>query len=316
MGEFADAVRDRLRDALAERRPSLDWETEYRVRRTPVDVVGTSPDRFVTVEVEWRRADPVNNTAKLFYYADEGEVDEYDEVVVCQLFSGYYDLASGGVSSKREVAEFVGETAAESVEHVSFHPCGFQSTRRSAAVTGRRDGACGPTKRPPKSGRFSDSLAGVRSLRAEEEPESETVDQSVRERERQRVGHADPEQRERPADAEAVEQRWHAEREQEAENEHREDHLDPPVVRARGGRARPDPQVPGEETRNDDGDERGREVEGDGGPGGPKVPRDREKSEQEDVRAGNRPLKTADESGSARGHVRGSARPGKTVSAI
>ncbi|WP_276280176.1 hypothetical protein [Halorussus caseinilyticus] len=122
MGEFADAVRDRLRDALAERRPSLDWETEYRVRRTPVDVVGTSPDRFVTVEVEWRRADPVNNTAKLFYYADEGEVDEYDEVVVCQLFSGYYDLASGGVSSKREVAEFVGETAAESVEHVSFHP--------------------------------------------------------------------------------------------------------------------------------------------------------------------------------------------------
>lgn len=124
MGEFAEAVRDRLRNALAKRRPSLDWETEHRIRRTPVDVVGTDEktDRFVAVELEWRRADPVNNTAKLFYYADEGEMSEYSEVVICQLFSGYYDLASGGVSSKREVAEFVGETAAESVERVAYHP--------------------------------------------------------------------------------------------------------------------------------------------------------------------------------------------------
>lgn len=128
VGEFAENVRDRLRNALAERQPTLDWETEHRVRRTPVDVVGTSdamaegPDRLVAVELEWRRADPANNTAKLFYYADEGDFSEYEEVVVCQLFSGYYDLASGGISSKREVAEFVGETAAESVERVSFHP--------------------------------------------------------------------------------------------------------------------------------------------------------------------------------------------------
>nr|WP_132059177.1 hypothetical protein [Halorussus amylolyticus] len=121
MGEFAEAVRDRLRDALAERRPSLDWETEHRIRRTPVDVVGRDSDRFVAVELEWRRADPANNTAKLFYYADDGDLDA-DEVVVCQLFSGYYDLEDVGVSSKREVAEFVGETAAESVERVSFHP--------------------------------------------------------------------------------------------------------------------------------------------------------------------------------------------------
>ena len=122
MGEFAEAVRDRLRDALTERRPSLDWTTEYRIRRTPVDVVGTSDERLAAVELEWRRADPVNNTAKLFYYTDEGEIDEYDEVVICQLFSGYYDLAGEGVSSKREVAEFVGETAAASVERVAFHP--------------------------------------------------------------------------------------------------------------------------------------------------------------------------------------------------
>jgi hypothetical protein len=123
MGEFADDVRDRLRDALAERQPSLDWETEHYLRRTPVDVTATSEDddRFVAVELEWRRADPANNTAKLFYYAEDGAIEQ-DEIVVCQLFSGYYDLDSGGVSSKREVAEFVGETAAESVEGVSFHP--------------------------------------------------------------------------------------------------------------------------------------------------------------------------------------------------
>lgn len=137
VGEFADAVRDRLYDALGERRPDLDWTTEHRVRTTPVDVVGVGgtaaddapahgsepdPPRFVAVEVEWRRADPANNTAKLFYYAAEGEFDGYDEVVVCQVFSGYYDLDSGGVSSKREVAEFVGRTAAATVERVSYRP--------------------------------------------------------------------------------------------------------------------------------------------------------------------------------------------------
>lgn len=125
MGEFADDVRDRLRDDLRERRPSLDWETEHRIQRTPVDVVGKNENRFVAVELEWRRADPANNTAKLFYYVSEGEFSEYDEIVVCQVFTGYYDLASGGISSKREVAEFVGETAAEAFEHVSFHPVTF-----------------------------------------------------------------------------------------------------------------------------------------------------------------------------------------------
>jgi hypothetical protein len=124
VGEFAEAVRDRLRNALRERRPNLDWETERYLRRTPVDVVGADEEQFVAVELEWRRADPVNNTAKLFYYAEDGAIEE-DEVVIFQLFSGYYDLASGGLSSKREVAEFVGETAAESVERVSFHPLGL-----------------------------------------------------------------------------------------------------------------------------------------------------------------------------------------------
>lgn len=122
VGEFAETVRDRIRDALAERRPALSWETEHRVRRTPVDVVGTTDRRFVAVELEWRRADPVNNTAKLFYYCSEGDLAEYDEITVVQAFTGYYDLASGGVSSKRETAEFVGRVAADAVDHVAFYP--------------------------------------------------------------------------------------------------------------------------------------------------------------------------------------------------
>ncbi|EFW90666.1 hypothetical protein ZOD2009_18270 [Haladaptatus paucihalophilus DX253] len=125
MGEFAETVRDYVRDTLAERLPRFDWETEHRIRRTPVDVVGRTDDRFVAVELEWRRADSVNNTAKLFYYVDSGDLDRYDRISVVQVFTGYYDLSSGGVSSKREIAEFVGTVTADSFEHVSFSPVTF-----------------------------------------------------------------------------------------------------------------------------------------------------------------------------------------------
>jgi hypothetical protein len=99
VGDFAVAARDRIRDTLAERLPRFVWVTEHRIQRPPVDVVGCTDDRFVAVELEWRRADPANNTAKLFYYVDEGELEGYDRIAVFQLFTGYYDLASGGVSS-------------------------------------------------------------------------------------------------------------------------------------------------------------------------------------------------------------------------
>ncbi|WP_227352920.1 hypothetical protein [Haladaptatus salinisoli] len=128
MGEFAEAARDRIRDTLAERLPRFAWGTEHRIRRTPVDVAGRTDDRFVAVELEWRRADPVNNTAKLFYYVDEGELAEYEQITVFQAFTGYYNLDGGGISSKREVAEFVGNVAAESFERVSFHPVTFGLT--------------------------------------------------------------------------------------------------------------------------------------------------------------------------------------------
>ncbi|PSQ47018.1 hypothetical protein BRD15_07865 [Halobacteriales archaeon SW_6_65_15] len=128
MGEFADAVAVRLRDALAERQPNLDWETEYRIGRTPVDVVGASDDLFVAVELEWRRADPADNTAKLFRHLAEGGFAASDEICVCQVFTGYYDLQSGGVSSKRENAEFVGSVAEDAFDRFRYRPVRFDLT--------------------------------------------------------------------------------------------------------------------------------------------------------------------------------------------
>jgi len=140
VGEFADAVQERLRERLAERRPSLDWRTEYRVGPTPVDVAGVGGGTGVPgsdasesiddgtlalVELEWRRADPADNSAKLFRHLADGALDDHDRIVVCQVFTAYYDLARGGVSSKRENAEFVGRVAAEAFDRVAYAPVNF-----------------------------------------------------------------------------------------------------------------------------------------------------------------------------------------------
>lgn len=125
MGAFAEAVQDRLAATLAERRPTFDWTTEHRVARTPIDVAGIDGDRLVAVELEWRRADPADNTAKLFRHLADGALDEYDEIAVFQVFTDYYDLASGGVSSKRLNAEFVGRTAADQFGHLSYQAVDF-----------------------------------------------------------------------------------------------------------------------------------------------------------------------------------------------
>jgi hypothetical protein len=123
VGAFADAVNDRLREGLAERRPRFEWTREYRLGGTPVDIVGRGPDRLVAIELEWRRADPADNTAKLFRHIHDSDVDR--RVAVCQVFTAYYDLASGGVSSKRKNAEFVGRVAARTLPDLSYHPVEF-----------------------------------------------------------------------------------------------------------------------------------------------------------------------------------------------
>jgi hypothetical protein len=126
MGEHASQVQSWLRERLAVLQCSLDWQTEYTLGGTPVDVAGIGPDTLVLVEVEWRRADPVDNTATLFRHLVDGILasttdGSADSIVVVQLFTDYYDLVRGGVSSKRQNAEFVGDRIAGSFPHVSYH---------------------------------------------------------------------------------------------------------------------------------------------------------------------------------------------------
>ena len=120
MGEFAEAVQERICEHLRESHPDYTWETERYVEGTPVDVAGERTGHLVVVELEWRRADPADNTAKLLRHLAEGALDDHERVDVFQAFTGYYDLKSGGVSSKRENAEFVGETAAGAFEMVTY----------------------------------------------------------------------------------------------------------------------------------------------------------------------------------------------------
>lgn len=120
MGEAANRVQHHLRDRLACALPGYEWHEEHVVGDTPVDVAGVG-DALVLVELEWRRADPANNTVKLFRELVETDLaSSFDSVHVVQLFSRYYDLASGGVSTKRRNAVFVGERVAETVPAATF----------------------------------------------------------------------------------------------------------------------------------------------------------------------------------------------------
>ena len=127
MGAFASDVNDRLRKGLAERRPRFEWETEYAIGATRADIGGESPRHLVLVELEWRRADPADNTAKLFRHLSEGTI-EHPRVSVFQVFTGKYDLVSGGIESRRKNAEFVGRTAADAFEELSYWPVEFEMT--------------------------------------------------------------------------------------------------------------------------------------------------------------------------------------------
>lgn len=124
MGEFATAVQNYLSTQLGERSPEFEWETEYTVAGTPIDIAGHSNGELILIELEWRRADPADNMAKLFRHLDSGQLD-VQEITVFQVFTNYYDLARGDVSSKRKNAEFVGQVAASTFPGLTYHPIGF-----------------------------------------------------------------------------------------------------------------------------------------------------------------------------------------------
>lgn len=124
MGSFATAVQSCLCEYLATLRPRFDWRTEHRIAGTPVDIAGHATDHTALVELEWRRPDPADNTAKLFRHLTQGTLAA-DRIDVFQVFTGYYDLAGGGVSSKRRNAEFVGRVAADALDALSYHAIEF-----------------------------------------------------------------------------------------------------------------------------------------------------------------------------------------------
>lgn len=124
MGKFATTVQSYLCDRFAEACPEQNWETEHHIAGTPVDIAGFSDDFILLIELEWRRADPADNSAKLFRHLDQNEVMQ-SNVVVIQVFTAYYDLVRGGVSSKRKNAEFVGQAAENTVDQLSYYPVNF-----------------------------------------------------------------------------------------------------------------------------------------------------------------------------------------------
>lgn len=124
MGAHAERIAEALGDRLAIALPDFEWNTEHPVGGTPVDVAGHDDGITVVVEIEWRRADPSDNAAKLFRHLDEGLL-EFDRVIIVQLFSRYYDLASGGPSSKRRNAEFVGGRAADAHDRLTYRSVGL-----------------------------------------------------------------------------------------------------------------------------------------------------------------------------------------------
>ncbi|WP_090303542.1 hypothetical protein [Natronorubrum texcoconense] len=124
MGELATRYQSYLCNQFSELYPSLDWKTEHRIAGTPVDIAGVGDGILLVIELEWRRADPADNSAKLFRHLSTGQVDQ-NHVTVIQIFTGYYDLETGGVSSKRKNAEFIGHIAEDAIDALSYYSVDF-----------------------------------------------------------------------------------------------------------------------------------------------------------------------------------------------
>ena len=124
MGEFAKAVQNYICELLAEQYPEGNWQTEFNIGGTSVDIGGSNEDYQYIIELEWKRADPANNTAKIFRHLQDEQL-EAECIVFFQIFTDYYGLSHGGISSKRKNAEFVGKIAAQTFEKLSYSIVAF-----------------------------------------------------------------------------------------------------------------------------------------------------------------------------------------------
>ena len=75
--------------------------------RVAVDLEIMNPRKIFLVEYEIHRADPSNNIAKIAYWMQNEKPKQ--DVTVIQFFSPHYDLRKGGKSSKRVLAEYLGQ---------------------------------------------------------------------------------------------------------------------------------------------------------------------------------------------------------------
>lgn len=124
MGHFSRLAQSYFLKKLTNCYTACKWEKEYSIAGTPVDLAGTCDEVLILIELEWRRADPADNSAKLFRHLSTGQI-EFSNIIVIQVFTAYYDLAQGGVSSKRKNAEFVGQVAADAIDHLSYYSVDF-----------------------------------------------------------------------------------------------------------------------------------------------------------------------------------------------
>lgn len=124
MGKIATRIQRELAELLKREYQETDWRVEQEVAGTPVDIHGETDQHSIIIELEWRRADPADNTAKLFRHLEEGSLGS-SNILVLQLFTEYYDLSRGGVSSKRRNAEFIGQKAAEASDRFEYSAVDF-----------------------------------------------------------------------------------------------------------------------------------------------------------------------------------------------
>jgi len=91
-----------------------------------IDVYATLSEFVCIVEAELKRADPVNNVAKIYRYLEEkGSEFEGKKLIFIHAFSPYYD--KGGALTKKKNAEFVGNKMSKEYKDLAYVSIEFDS---------------------------------------------------------------------------------------------------------------------------------------------------------------------------------------------
>jgi len=104
----------------------IEWGSYNLPGFGKMDLYAISPKYICIVEVELKRADPVNNVAKIYRYLEE-DCSKFQgkKVIFVHAFSPYY--SNGGGLTKRKTAEFIGNKMSERYENVAYLSIKFNS---------------------------------------------------------------------------------------------------------------------------------------------------------------------------------------------